>query len=72
MDTPVLDPIEQAKRVRAIAESEANNHDEVWDRVYMVSPSPNDDHQEIVMNLGTVFTIIFGWTGIGLVRPVST
>jgi hypothetical protein len=52
MDTPVLDPIEQAKRVRAIAESEANNHDEVWDGVYQVSPSPNDEHQEIVMNLG--------------------
>jgi Uma2 family endonuclease len=69
MDTPVLDPIEQAKRVRAIAESEANNHDEVWDGVYLVSPSPNDEHQEIVMNLGTVFTILIGWTGLGLVRP---
>lgn len=68
MDIPVLDAIEQAKRVRAIADSEANNHDEVWDGVYLVSPSPNDEHQEIVMNLGSVFMNVIGWTRLGLVR----
>ena len=69
MDTPVLDPVELARLVRHIAESENNNHDEVWDGVYLVSPSPNDEHQDIVGGLTTVFQVAIGWNGLGLVRP---
>ena len=69
MDTPVLDPVELAKLVRAIADSEANNHDEVWDGVYLVSPNPNDEHQSLVGKLNTIFEITIEWTGLGHVRP---
>ena len=68
MTTPLLVKDELAERVRAVAESENNNKDEAWEGVYLVSPSPNDEHQEVVANLVTIFTLLFGWTGLGFIR----
>jgi Uma2 family endonuclease len=69
MTTPLLARDELAERVRAVAESENNNKDEVWDGVYLVSPGPTNEHQNVVMNLGTIFNLLFGWTGLGFVQP---
>lgn len=69
MTTPLLARDELAERVRAVADSENNNHDEVWDEVYIVSPLANGEHQDIVGNLVTIFGVAIGWTGAGLVRP---
>jgi Uma2 family endonuclease len=68
MDTTVLATDELAERVRAVAESEYHNKDEVWDGVWVVSPNPSDEHNDVEMNLGTIFNVILGWTGLGLVR----
>jgi Uma2 family endonuclease len=65
METTVLARDELAERVRAVAESEPNNRDEVWDGVYIVSPGANNEHKEVEMNLGTIFTVVLGWTGLG-------
>jgi Uma2 family endonuclease len=69
MDMLVLDRIEQKKVLESRSERHADRYDEVWDGVYIVSPLPNDEHQDLVMNLGSVFMIVIGWTGLGLVRP---
>ena len=69
MKMPVLDPVEQAKRVRAIAEAENNNKDEVWDGVYIVSPGPNDEHQDLTGEFDAIFKITIQWPRLGLVRP---
>jgi Uma2 family endonuclease len=42
--------------------------DEVWDGVYVMSPLPNDEHQEMVTALATVFQITIRWTDRGQVR----
>lgn len=68
MDTTVLEYDELAERVRSVAESEGHNKDEVWDGVWIVSPNPNDEHNDIEMNLGAIFLIVLGWTGLGWVR----
>jgi Uma2 family endonuclease len=47
----------------------ADHHDEVWEGVYVVSPSPNDEHQDIV---GTCYLALMGAIGLpklGRVRP---
>ena len=64
MTMPLLATDELAERVRAVAESENNNHDEVWDGVSLVSPLANNEYQEVVTNLGTIFNVLFGWTGL--------
>jgi Uma2 family endonuclease len=68
MTTPLLVRDELAERVRAVAESEYHNRDEVWDGVWVVSPNPNDEHNDIEMRLGSIFMNVLGWTGLGWVR----
>jgi hypothetical protein len=46
-----------------------DRYDEVWDGVYVMSPSANDEHQEIVGGFTTVLTIVIDWAGLGKVRP---
>jgi Uma2 family endonuclease len=53
--TLVIDPgIEQHLLERRRA-SRGDRWDEVWDGVYIMAPLPNLEHQELVINLGTVF-----------------
>jgi Uma2 family endonuclease len=57
----VTDPLfEESLRAEREA-SGADRYDEVWDGVYVVSPNPNIDHQEIVANLTGVFLQLLGW-----------
>lgn len=68
MATMILDPelAERLKRERQ--ESGADRYDEVWEGVYMMSLLANDEHQEIVTGLGSVFQIVIGWPGLGDAR----
>jgi len=68
MTTPLLTRDALAERVRSVMESEYHNRDEVWDGVWVVSPNPNDEHNDVEMNLGTIFNVVLGWTGLGRVR----
>jgi Uma2 family endonuclease len=69
MATLITDPqIEQ--RLRAEREARgASRYDEVWEGTYMMAPMPNDEHQELVMRLGSIFEHVIGWPGLGKVRP---
>jgi Uma2 family endonuclease len=57
---------------RLIADRKARGHDccdEVWDRVYVMPPMPNDEHQQIVARLVAILQDEIGWPGLGEVRP---
>jgi Uma2 family endonuclease len=59
--------IEEIRSSRAA--TGADHHDEVWEGFYIVSPSPNDEHQDIV---GTCYLALMGAIGLpklGRVRP---
>ena len=51
------------------SETGADRYDEVWDGVYVVSPLPNDEHQELVQGLGFVLHNVVILPKLGLVRP---
>jgi Uma2 family endonuclease len=55
MPVLILDPyLEQ--RIRAErSDPEKNRYDEVWEGVLVVAPSPNTEHQSIVMKFGSIF-----------------
>ena len=65
----VLDPSIRRQIIEQRLDSGADRFDEVWDGVYVVSPLPNDEHQEIVGGLTTCLTIAIGFSRLGKVRP---
>ncbi len=69
MSMIILDPSDQTAIIEARIESGADRFDEVWDGVYIVSPLPNDEHQEIVGNFTICFGIVIQLTKLGKVRP---
>jgi Uma2 family endonuclease len=69
MEMIVLDPFEQEELIEKRIESGADRFDEVWDGVYVVSPLPNDEHQDIVGLLTYAFISAIRQPGLGLVRP---
>ena len=69
MATLITDPsLEQRLRAEREA-SGADRFDEVWEGVYMMTPMPNDEHQQIVMRLSSILQEVIGWPGSGEVRP---
>jgi Uma2 family endonuclease len=67
--TAIVNDSALVERLRAErAEAGADRWDEVWDGVYMIMPLPNDEHQEIVTALASVFQNVVGWSGVGRVR----
>jgi Uma2 family endonuclease len=65
----ILDPYEQKRLIRNRRASGADRFDEVWDGVYVVSPLPDDEHQEIVADLVGILDLAVAWTDLGKVRP---
>ena len=51
------------------AKTGADRYDEVWEGTYIMAPLPNDEHQEIVSKLVSIFEDVVGWPGLGKVRP---
>ena len=64
LDERVAEQLLAERRARG-----GDHHDEVWDGVYMMSPLPNNEHQELVVLLSSVFQHTVGWTGLGKVLP---
>ena len=58
-----------AEPAQEIDQTEDHNQDEVWDGVHVVSPSANNEHQGLVMDLGVIFHSVLHWSRVGLVRP---
>jgi Uma2 family endonuclease len=58
------------RRLRAQRKARGiDQHDEVWEGVYVMSPLADDEHQAIAGSLTTAFQIVIGETGLGKVRP---
>ena len=67
MATLVIDPyIEQQIRAQR-AESGADRLDEVWEGIYIMTPVPNLEHQDIATGLSTIFRVVIQWAGLGVV-----
>jgi Uma2 family endonuclease len=50
-----------ASRLRAERDvSDASRHDEVWEGIYIISPSPNIEHQLLASELWLVFRLVMG------------
>lgn len=60
--------LERAIRARRQARG-LDGHDEVWDGVYFVPPLADNDHQDIVGGLTTVFQVVVGFRKLGRVQP---
>ncbi len=69
MATLVMDhDLEQQLRAERAATG-ADRYDEVWEGVYMMTPMPNDEHQQIVSRFVAIFEEVLGWPGLAEVRP---
>ncbi len=69
MDMIILDPGDQSDIIEERQDFGVDRFDEVWEGVYVVSPLPNDEHQEIVGTLTICFGIVIQLTKLGKVRP---
>jgi Uma2 family endonuclease len=48
---------------------DVDQHDEVWEGVYVVSPLANNEHQDLIKSLITILTLTVEWPGLGKVYP---
>jgi len=65
----VADPYIEDRLIAEREASGADRYDEVWEGVRMMTPMPNDEHQQIVSRFVSVLEDIVGWPGLGEVRP---
>jgi Uma2 family endonuclease len=64
----VSDPyIEQQLREER-KRTDADRYDEVWDGGYVIAPLPNDQHQEIIVHLGTALAAAIDYRGRAEIR----
>jgi len=68
MNIIILDPFAWRALLEQRRLTGADRFDEVWDGVYIVSPLPNDEHQDISTAFATCFSIAISYTGLGKVR----
>lgn len=69
MATLITDPILEERLLEQRRASGGDKFDEVWDGVYVMSPLADNEHQEIVSGLNTVFQVTITWNGLGVVMP---
>ncbi len=69
MATKITDRVLEASLKASRRVSGADRYDEVWEGVTMMTPMPNDEHQQIVMRLASIFQEVIDWPGLGDVRP---
>jgi Uma2 family endonuclease len=68
MAVVVLDPNLEGRILADRAGSDGDRYDEVWEEIYIKTPLPNDEHQEIVSALDSILHEVIGWPKLGKVR----
>jgi Uma2 family endonuclease len=68
LDTLVLDPYISERLLRERRDRGIDVFDEVWEGVYVMAPAPNDEHQEIEMNLALPLVEVVQNRNLGTVR----
>ncbi|MBI3469538.1 MAG: Uma2 family endonuclease [Planctomycetes bacterium] len=57
----VIDPLVEDDLLARRRASGGDRYDEVWDGVYLMSPIPNSEHQQLAGRLTGVFLQVVGW-----------
>ncbi|MCA9023867.1 MAG: Uma2 family endonuclease [Planctomycetaceae bacterium] len=68
MPTLVYDPLVEKHLIDERRRNGLDRWDEVWEGAYVIMPSPNDEHQDILDNLVIVLKPLIQTTGLGVVR----
>jgi len=69
MAVMVLDPYVEEQILTERVGSDGNQYDEVWEGVYIVTPLPNCNHQDLVGELDSVLREVIRRPGLGRVFP---
>ena len=69
MATLVTDPELSASLIKDRQARGIDHHDEVWEGVYVMTPAPNNEHQELVFELGFVLREVVTLANLGKVLP---
>lgn len=65
----ILDDVVTAEMIRQRQELGIDQHDEVWEGVYVMGPIADDEHQGIISGFDSLFGFLLGLTGRAKVRP---
>ncbi|MCC6125056.1 MAG: Uma2 family endonuclease [Pirellulales bacterium] len=65
----IKDPRLEESLIESRRRTDADRWDEVWEGVYIVSPQPNNEHQKIVIRLGSILEEVVDQAGLGDVFP---
>ena len=68
MDLLISDPAVSRRLIRQRRARGIDKRDEVWEGVYIVSPPPDDDHQDLSDMIGYALQTSVRFAGLGLVR----
>lgn len=69
MGSLVTDPNISLKLIEQRRDSGSDQHDEVWEDVYVMTPLPNNEHQELVFEIGFVLREVVVVAQLGKVLP---
>lgn len=65
----IKDPRWEGNLIEARKRTDTDRWDEVWEGVYIVSPQPNNEHQDIITGLIEILADIIKRTKLGFVYP---
>jgi Uma2 family endonuclease len=68
LDTLIVDPRVSERLINERRAHDADRFDEVWDGVYLMSPAPNDEHQELATRFARPLLEVVEDPGQGAVR----
>jgi Uma2 family endonuclease len=69
MTMVVTDRVVEERLKRERRASGADRYDEVWEGIYMMTPMPNNEHQELVAGFTAILQEIVVWPRLGKVCP---
>ena len=69
MDLLILDPTDQDRIIAQRQGSGLDRFDEVWNRVYVMSPLAHNEHQQIVSGFDRCFGAVIADRKLGIVQP---